>query len=231
MKKSAVDELEARLGVTLPEAYRAFARERSAYSVAFKHVRLRAPASIDWLDDAKTMLVIGSTGDAYPIVLKRGKRGMSSVVYEVVDGRAVRRPDFAEWVQSKRPPAPMVLSSDARTRYAERLAGIARRCTCGEEIRIQQECACKRIGSVTDALIPPAADPAFPYVWNAWRAIRSLVDGGTAVPGGPRAVLRLADAIEDGDLAAVISEWGAGTMPVKIDKRTLRAAIDRTASK
>lgn len=223
----SVDEIEARLGAALPASYRTYAAERSAYLVAVKHVRLRAPASIEWIDDANTLLAIGDTGDGYPLVLKRGKRGLSSIVYELIDGRTVRRPEFAEFVQDKRPPAPIVLSDDLRTRYAERLAGIARRCRCGAEIRIQQGCTCGHIGGVTDAVIPAAEDPGFPHVWHAWRTIRSLVDGGTAVPSGPRAILRLADAIADGDLAAVIKEWAAGTMPVRLDRRTLRAAIDR----
>ncbi len=226
-RKISVAELEARLGVALPASYRAYAAERSAYLVALKHVRLRAPAAIDWMDDAQTLLVIGDTGDGYPLVLKRGKRGVSSIVYELIEGRAVRRPEFAEFLHDKRPAAPIVLSDDPSTRYAERLAGTARRCACGAEIRIQQRCTCGCIGAVTDAVIPPVADPRFPHVWHAWRTIRSLVDGGTAVPSGPRAILRLAAGIEGGDLAAVISEWATGTMPVKLDRRRLRAAIDR----
>nr|MDQ3370169.1 SMI1/KNR4 family protein [Myxococcota bacterium] len=137
-KPDALAETEARLGVQFPASYRAFAADRRRFRVAFKHVTLYPVQRCEWFDDRKDAVVIGITGDAYPILLTVRQSTLSEAVYEHIDGRRTRRPDFGEWVTDTREVVRPTLSDDDRARYAERLAGLARRCPCGAEIRIQQ---------------------------------------------------------------------------------------------
>lgn len=219
---------EARLGVRFPDAYRDFVANRKRYVIPVKRIRFLPVAKSDWLDDRKLAIAIGkswSDGDG-TLCFKVSRGTLSEKVHVWEDGAFKRIPDFGELVARER--ENRVLDDDARTRLAERLGGVAKRCACKREIRVLQECACGHIGARTD---PPytlssdeqlAAETTFPGLVRAHRLVTALKAAGHAVPTGPGALLATADLLDaNARPAALLAAWKATGMTIEVTARTI----------
>jgi hypothetical protein len=239
---AASDDLEAaehRLGVRFPNDYRAFVLERRRYHVLVKHIALHAVARCDWNAD-DTAVVIGETFFERPgaLVFKRARKGLSNVIYEQIGSRFTRRGTLSHFVL--REPEANPLSSDARTRLAERLAGAARACAaCRSETRAGQICACGVTVTARDPAYVLSADEvaaaraAHPDVWRASALLGALKAAGHAVPGSPKQLLATADVLVTtaaGSLpAALLATWRASGMRIAIDERVVADVLATAA--
>ncbi len=223
---------EARLGVRFPDAYRDFVANRKRYVIPVKRIRFRPVAATDWLDDRKQAVAIGTTwsnGDG-TLCFKVSRGTLSEKVHVWEDGVFKRIPDFGELVERER--ENRMLDDDARTRLAERLGGVAKRCACKREIRVLQVCECGRIGARTD---PPytlssdeqsAAETTFLGLVRAHRLVTALKADGHAVPTGPGALLATADLLDaNARPAALLAAWKATGMTIKVDAATLTSLL------
>ncbi len=222
---------ERRLGVTFPDAYRAFIADRKRYDVV-KRISFYPIARCDWADDGRTAIAIGRSmvGDGGTLVFKVKRGVVSDAVYEVNEDGPKRIPDFNELVRRKHESP--TLHTDERVRLAERLGGAARQCTCKREIRVLQVCECGRIGARTDKpyVLTEAelahAEQAFGSVVRAWRVITSLKAAGHVVPSGPKQLIATADLLEAGATpAAVLAAWQETGMKVDVSKALLARVL------
>jgi hypothetical protein len=220
---SALLAAEARLGVTFPTAYRDFVANRKRYQVAVKRVRFAPVHKTDWLDDKRQAIAIGKTwtdGDG-TLCFKVSKRALSESVYVWEDGAYKRIPDFGQLVQRERDNP--TLDHDPRTRLAERLGGVAKRCACQREIRVLQVCECGRIGERTDPTYALStreqadAERDYPALVRAHRLVTALKAAGHAVPTGPGALLATADLLDaKAKPAALLAAWKSTGMTIDV---------------
>jgi hypothetical protein len=218
---------EARLGIAFPDSYRHFVADPKRHTVMVKRVRFHPVARCHWLDSRAVVIGVAHHDGTASLVFKGKGTQLGEQVYEVRGTKLLLRPNFYEFIRVER--ADRALSSDERVRLAERLGGAARRCRCGEEIRVGQAHACGHIGAVGD---PPyemtdaeraEAGRAHPDLVAAANLVAALKAAGHTVPSGPKALLAIADvlATRSNDAEAILATWRATSMAVRIDAATL----------
>ena len=218
---------EARLGVRFSDAYRDFVANRKRYTITVKRISLFPVSRCDWLGEQQAIAIGRSFTDGPgTLCFKVARKIASDVVHVWEAGKLTRIPAFAELVERER--EPVALAGDARVRLAERLGGAARRCACGQEIRILQVCACGRIGARTDAPYVLSAreeadaERAFPTLVRAARLVAALKAAGHVVPSGATQLLVTADLLAAAAPApALIAAWKTTGMAVAVDAPTV----------
>jgi hypothetical protein len=225
---------EARLGVRFPDAYRDFVANRKRYQIVVKRIRFVPVGKTDWLDDSRKAIAIGKTwsdGDG-TLCFKVIKRTVSESVYVWEDGAFKRIPAFNELVERER--ENRVLHDDARTRLAERLGGVAKRCACKRELRVLQVCKCGRIGARTDqpytlsTAEQAEAVRAYPSLVRAYEIVTALKAAGHAVPTGPGALIATADLLDaNAKPAALLAAWRSTGMTIDITAATITTLLRR----
>jgi len=232
---AALLEAEARLGVTFPASYRAFVAQPRRHTMGVKRVRFFPVHRCEWLESCEGV-VVGEdwNGDGLARLvfkLRAGRRPRSDALWALDDGRMKRLPPFADFVHRERH-NPQV-SDDERLLWAQRLTGVARRCSrCGTEIRIAQACTCGRIGARDDATYEMSAEDrvAAGMVATAWAVLETVTGGGFRVPRGPAQVVLLANLLDRHrepkvTADALIEAWQARSVGFTATSEALAAAI------
>jgi len=238
-RAQALAATEARLGVRFPDDYRAFVLDRPSYHVMVKHIRLHAVERCARTGGDQAVAIGEAFFDGHTeLVFKAQRRRLSDIVYELQDGRYTRRPRFAELVA--RDPGGAALSNAPELRLAERLAGFARRCPCGREVRVGELCSCMRVASKNDPAYElsvdelAAARAELPHVVLAAELARDLKTAGHAVPAGPKQLAAAALVLQSSPPAdaapRLLATWRDTGMSIDLDEATLTAAIERRAT-
>jgi hypothetical protein len=184
---------EQALGARFPDTYRAWAKAPREHPLALARVTLHPPSGCHWLDDEEGALVIGTTGEANPLVLRakasrgKGARTFRDGVFQWLEesGRLARVLERVEDLFQK--PISRRLrddraAHDARSRIAALLLGEWRTCPdCGRE-GADGTCACGRDRASSDPRVPLSAEEeaaarrAYPSIFAARELERALPD-------------------------------------------------------